>query len=67
MLNRPDEIQNVYKEALESSRAEGGTMTDQEEQLTTSRRLREALIKASAVGGVPKVHIYIDRDIVEVD
>lgn len=54
ILNRPDEISQVYRYALE----QGGRDADTAEQRRISRRLREALIKASAVGGVPKVCTY---------
>ncbi|KAK4162740.1 hypothetical protein QBC43DRAFT_72364 [Cladorrhinum sp. PSN259] len=54
-LNRPDEIPKVYQYALQhdSGRAEGGA-SSQDEKLRISRRMREALVKAAAVGGVPK-------------
>jgi hypothetical protein len=53
-LNRPDELPKVYTHAMEEdpSMAE---VNGQESHLSISRRMREALIKASAVGGMPKV------------
>ncbi|KAK4227059.1 hypothetical protein QBC38DRAFT_205613 [Podospora fimiseda] len=47
-LNRPDEIPKVYQFALQNA------PPDREEKLRISRRIREALVKAAAVGGVPK-------------
>lgn len=60
VLNRPEEVPKVYEHALRSEAGSGSgscsekTLGD-EEQLSISRRTREALIKASAVGGLPKV------------
>lgn len=55
VLNRPDEIGKIYASAIE----EGGHSLDAkpalERQLDISRRIREALIKTSAIGGIPKV------------
>ena len=47
-LNRPDEIPKVYQHALCHN-------PGHDEQLRVSRRMREAMIKAAAVGGVPRV------------
>ncbi|KAK3997638.1 hypothetical protein QBC44DRAFT_315274 [Cladorrhinum sp. PSN332] len=54
-LNRPDEIPKVYQYALQNGagRADVG-VPGQNEKLRISRRIREALVKAAAVGGVPK-------------
>ncbi|EFX01450.1 putative carboxymuconolactone decarboxylase [Grosmannia clavigera kw1407] len=46
VLNRPQEIQRVYLYAIEHA--------SNEEQLHVSRRMRDALIKTAAVGGMPK-------------
>lgn len=55
-LNRPDELPKVLKTALEEDPGSGGdSVSNRDEQLRISRRLREALLKASAVGGMPKV------------
>lgn len=58
IINRPDEITQIYKYALNN----GGLDQDQvdstpniEEQLAISRRIREAIIKSAAIGGLPKV------------
>jgi alkylhydroperoxidase/carboxymuconolactone decarboxylase family protein YurZ len=52
-LNRPDEISKVYQYALRHGPDDG--TPNQDEKLRVSRRIREALIKAAAVGGVPRV------------
>ncbi|KAF5018718.1 hypothetical protein F66182_9277 [Fusarium sp. NRRL 66182] len=54
-LNRPAELPKVFRCAIEgnSDAFEEGTPS-QDEQLHISKRLREALLKASAVGGLPK-------------
>jgi hypothetical protein len=52
-LNRPDEISKVYQHALRHG--PGDAAPSHDEQLRISRRMREALIKAAAVGGVPRV------------
>ncbi|UZP34521.1 hypothetical protein NXS19_002337 [Fusarium pseudograminearum] len=54
-LNRPDELPGVLKSAIEKgSGTSGDTVSTHDEQLRISRRMREALLKASAVGGMPK-------------
>ncbi|KAL3428109.1 carboxymuconolactone decarboxylase [Phlyctema vagabunda] len=54
MLNRPEEIPAVYKYALECDYETLDLKLLLEKQLKISRRMRESLIKASAVGGIPK-------------
>ncbi|KAB5575999.1 AhpD-like protein [Coniochaeta sp. 2T2.1] len=54
ILNRPDEIQKVYKHALDNGGDYFDVTPSEDEQRRISRRMREALIKASAVGGVPR-------------
>lgn len=51
-LNRPDEIPKVYQHALSHG---ADCAPSHDEKLRISRRMREALIKAAAVGGVPRV------------
>lgn len=54
-LNRPDELPEVFKNAIEEgSETTGNDIPSRDDQLRISRRLREALLKASAVGGMPK-------------
>lgn len=55
ILNRPDEIPKVYKHAIENGGDYYDLKPNEAEQLRISRRIREALVKASAVGGLPKV------------
>ncbi|RDW71293.1 hypothetical protein BP6252_07856 [Coleophoma cylindrospora] len=54
ILNRPDQIPTVFQHAVENSIQGGEQTLTQESQLFIARRIRESLIKASAVGGVPK-------------
>lgn len=54
-LNCPDEIPKVYEHALGITQTQTFSPLGHDEQLNISRRLRESLIKTSAVGGVPKV------------
>jgi hypothetical protein len=61
-LNLPDEIGHVFKDAIgadvsvSASELEGSEhVVDVEEQLRIVRRMREALVKSSAVVGLPKV------------
>ena len=49
ILNRPDEIPKVFQDALDQAPSK------HDEQLRVARRLREALVKAAAIGGLPKV------------
>lgn len=55
IINRPDEIAAVYKHALEKGPGASDTSPAEEEQLKISRRMREALVKTAAIGGLPKV------------
>ena len=57
-LNRPDEIPKVYQYALQHGAGRADVaVPSRNEMLRISRRIREALVKAAAVGGVPKVII----------
>lgn len=59
VLNRPEEIQAVYRHAVAADAGAGagtaGAVADHARQLRIARRLREALLKTSAIGGLPKV------------
>jgi hypothetical protein len=55
ILNRPDEIQKVYKHAIDNGGDYFDLTPSEDEQRRISRRIREALIKSSAIGGVPRV------------
>lgn len=52
-LNKPDEIPHVFHYAMEKDA--GSTETP----INIARRMREALVKASAIGGLPKVRLSI--------
>lgn len=59
VLNRPEEVQLVYNYAIGPGHGTGGlrngvALSDRE-KLRIVRRLREALLKTSAIGGMPKV------------
>lgn len=60
ILNRPDEIHKVYKHALENGPTHIDTLPNVDEQLRITRRMREALVKAAAIGGLPKVYNLIN-------
>lgn len=62
VLNRPDEIPFVYRYALDHDAGAFDSTHVHEEKLRISRRMREALIKAAAIGGLPKVSICRARD-----
>lgn len=55
ILNRPDEIHKVYKHAIENGPSHIDIVPSLDEQLRITRRMREALVKAAAIGGLPKV------------
>ena len=68
ILNRPDEIPRIYERAYTFASSVTTPMPDpvQDLQLTILQRMREALIKTSAVGGVPKViFLYCVTNITE--
>jgi hypothetical protein len=56
ILNRPDEIPKVFQHAIDKAPLPSGKMSKHDEQLLIARRLREALVKAAAIGGLPKVN-----------
>ena len=55
ILNRPDEIASVFKVALEKGPSHHDSSPGHDEQLLMARKLREALIKAAPISGLPKV------------
>lgn len=64
VLNRPDEIQAIYTHAVAAdagANAVADPVADHGRQLRIARRLREALLKASAIGGLPKVSIQASQ------
>ncbi|KAJ4389490.1 hypothetical protein N0V93_006959 [Gnomoniopsis smithogilvyi] len=58
VLNRPEEIQPVYNHVVGPGHGlpglQNGVGLSDQEQLRIVRRLREALLKTSAIGGIPK-------------
>lgn len=57
ILNRPDEIHKVYKHAIDNGPGHIDIAASPDEQLGITRRMRESLVKAAAIGGLPKVNI----------
>ena len=55
VLNRPDEIANVFKCAIETGAGKATVRPEHDEQLQIARKMREALVKAAPIGGLPKV------------
>jgi hypothetical protein len=53
-LNRPDEIPKVFNHAIEHGGGAKDTKPSKDEQLQIARRTREALVKSSAIIGLPK-------------
>lgn len=54
VLNRSDEIASVFKYALDNGAGPTDTKPDHDEQLQIARKMREAIIKAAPIGGLPK-------------
>ncbi|KAI9873920.1 MAG: bifunctional AP-4-A phosphorylase/ADP sulfurylase, partial [Pleopsidium flavum] len=54
VLNRPDEIPKVFQYAVERGMGNTDTKPQHEEQLEIARKMREALVKAAPIGGLPK-------------
>ncbi|KAI1853561.1 hypothetical protein JX266_001545 [Neoarthrinium moseri] len=54
VLNRPDEIPKIYTYVVETGSHGADLSSSPDQQLRVARRMREALIKTSAIGGVPK-------------
>ena len=48
-LNRPEEIPAVYTHAIEKGGRSSDTVPGQDEKMEISRKMRESLIKASAM------------------
>jgi hypothetical protein len=53
-LNRPDEIPKVFQHAIQYGGGAKDTQPSHDEQLQIARRTREALVKSSAIIGLPK-------------
>ncbi|CAD6592504.1 MAG: hypothetical protein ASARMPREDX12_006159 [Alectoria sarmentosa] len=54
VLNMPHEIPTVFKHAIEKGAGSCDTKPGHEEQLEIARKMREALVKAAPIGGLPK-------------
>ena len=55
VLNLPHEIPTVFKHAIEKGAGIHDTKPGHDEQLEIARKMREALVKAAPIGGLPKV------------
>ena len=55
VINRPDEIPIVFKYAIEQGAGRCDSKPGHDEQLQIARKMREALVKAAPIGGLPKV------------
>lgn len=55
VLNLPHEIPTVFKHAIDEGAGTCGTKPGHDEQLEIARKMREALVKAAPIGGLPKV------------
>ena len=55
VLNLPHEIPTVFKHAIERGACSHDTKPGHDEQLEIARKMREALVKAAPIGGLPKV------------
>lgn len=55
VLNLPNEIATVFKHAIEKGPGSCDTKPGHDEQLEIVRKMREALVKAAPIGGLPKV------------
>lgn len=55
VLNLPHEIPTVFKHAIEKGAGSCDSKPEHDEQLTIARKMREALVKAAPIGGLPKV------------
>ena len=60
VLNRPDEIANVFRHALETGPGRIDGKPEHDEQLQMARKMREALVKAAPIGGLPKVWFHCE-------
>lgn len=55
VLNLPHEIPTVFKHAIEYGPGSCDTKPGHDEQLEIARKMRDALVKAAPIGGLPKV------------
>lgn len=55
VLNLPHEISIFFKHAIEKGAGSCDTKPGHDEELQIARKMREALVKAAPIGGLPKV------------
>lgn len=56
-MNRPEEISTVFKHAIENGGGSADAELGHAERFAIARRMREALVKAAAIGGLPRVSL----------
>ena len=54
-INRSDEIPLVFEHALEKGGGKEERIPQHDEQMMIARKMREGLVKAAVIGGLPKV------------
>ena len=59
VLNLPHEIPTVFKYAMEKGAGSCDVEPGHDEQLEIARKMREALVKAAPIGGLPKVLFHM--------
>lgn len=55
-LNRPDESARVLQHVLKHGPGSDSACPSMETQLMMARKMREAMVKLTAIAGLPKVH-----------
>ena len=55
VLNLPHEIPHVFRHAIDKGPGSRDSKPEHDEQLEIARKMREALVKAAPIGGLPKV------------
>ena len=63
VLNLPHEIPTVYKYAIEKGAGNCDMKPGPDERLEVTRKMREALVKAAPIGGLPKVLRHMRRPV----
>ena len=63
VLNLPHEIPTVFKYAIEKGAGSCDVKPGHEEQLEIARKMREALLKAAPIGGLPKVLLLMEYSV----
>ena len=59
----PHEIPTVFKDAIEKGAGSCDVKPGHKEQLEIARKMREALLKAAPIGGLPKVLLLMEYSV----